>query len=246
MKITQKKGFTMAELVVVVLIIGILSAIALPQYKSIVTRARYTDMRMVVEQLGDAQEAYALEHGHYATQFNQLKDFSVKGWTADGNLLQKKNNDKLIASISLSKVYATRDDVQGHMSNFSDTADEWAINGALYDGNGNNIINRYLLYLPHGFNRPGERQCRSVVGEGDKINQRHPNNHLCDSVGGVACWRETGENVYTIEELVNNSRQGRNVCRAWDGTAQDIESVAFFMAYYGSDWRSSVQGNVAK
>ena len=39
----NKKGFTLVEILTVVIIIGILSALALPQYRRVVERARATE-----------------------------------------------------------------------------------------------------------------------------------------------------------------------------------------------------------
>lgn len=63
----NKAGFTLIELLVAVLIIGILAAVALPQYELAVDKSRATEALTWVKHLKDAQELYRMSNGTYAT-----------------------------------------------------------------------------------------------------------------------------------------------------------------------------------
>lgn len=69
MKNVTKNGFTLVELLVVVLIIGILSSVALPQYTKAVKKARGVQVVSTVSSLAKAMNMAYLEDGRYQRSY---------------------------------------------------------------------------------------------------------------------------------------------------------------------------------
>src|SRR3989338_7695592 len=68
----KNSGFNMIELVGVVMITGILSALAIPQYINIVERSRQTEALTNLATIRGAQTRYYLENAIYASNFTVL------------------------------------------------------------------------------------------------------------------------------------------------------------------------------
>ena len=69
----HKKGFTLFEVLVVVIILGVLATIALPTYHKVVRKSRVADGLNSLDMLAGAQEKYFMEHGFYAQSMADLK-----------------------------------------------------------------------------------------------------------------------------------------------------------------------------
>ena len=78
----KNRAFTLIELLVVVLIIGILAAIALPQYQKAVMKSRLVQMQVHLDALRKAAEVYYLANNVYPAGVDAL-DIDITGSAAE-------------------------------------------------------------------------------------------------------------------------------------------------------------------
>ena len=91
----SRKGFTLIELVVVVVIIGLLATIAIPKFTNTKEKAHIAAMKSDLRNLATAEEAFFYDSSKYTLSFAQLANFTPtegvtitineatpKGWSA--------------------------------------------------------------------------------------------------------------------------------------------------------------------
>ena len=81
----NNKGFTLLELLVVVLIIGILAAIALPQYRFAVYRAKLVKLMPLMKAVKQANQLYYMNNGRYTHDFTEWDIGLPEGTTQTGD-----------------------------------------------------------------------------------------------------------------------------------------------------------------
>ncbi|MGO4415522.1 type IV pilin protein [Cupriavidus sp. KB_39] len=69
----RMQGFTLIELMITVMVLGILAAIAYPQYGQYVTKARRTEAKAALARVQGAQERYFTVNNKYSSDPAQLK-----------------------------------------------------------------------------------------------------------------------------------------------------------------------------
>ena len=106
----NNNAFTLIELLVVVLIIGILAAVAVPQYQKAVEKSKSAQALTILKTVYNAAEAYYLANGTYATSFDELSvDIpwtGIQGWCPLPVAYTRSNADWSV------QLYRTSDDMQ--------------------------------------------------------------------------------------------------------------------------------------
>lgn len=68
----QEEGFSLSELMIVIVIIGILAMLAIPRFMGVTVEAKMTEAKMMLKQLHTLQSAYYYAHDRYAPSLDAV------------------------------------------------------------------------------------------------------------------------------------------------------------------------------
>ncbi|MCH8335553.1 MAG: prepilin-type N-terminal cleavage/methylation domain-containing protein, partial [Proteobacteria bacterium] len=86
------RGISLMELMIVVVIIGILTAIAYPSYRQFVTKAKRTEAKSALLQIATMQERFYLQNSTYTS------DLTALGFPVAANFLT--DSDSYIVNVT--------------------------------------------------------------------------------------------------------------------------------------------------
>ncbi len=89
---TEQRGFSLIELMIVVVIVSILFAVVIPTYQTSVTKSRRADAKSMLLQILQAQEQFFAENLSYTT------DFSLLGYSANTEIESDEGYYRITAS----------------------------------------------------------------------------------------------------------------------------------------------------
>jgi len=67
MNMAKQRGFTLIELMIAVVVIGILAAIAVPNYQEYMTRSKRTEGMALLQEMAARQERFYAQNNNYVT-----------------------------------------------------------------------------------------------------------------------------------------------------------------------------------
>jgi len=89
LKINSQTGFSMTELMVVLVIIGVLVLLALPRLAPVVTKAKTTEAKLMLKQVHTLQKSFKFEHDRYSIELTDI-GFEQEKLTTEGGQARYK------------------------------------------------------------------------------------------------------------------------------------------------------------
>lgn len=104
----KEDGFSLAELMVVLVIVGVLVLLALPKLMPIVTKAKTTEAKLQLKQLHTLEQSYKFEHDRYSRGLSDIgfeqEKLVAQGGQARYGVEVTSADDKSFLAIAVSTV----------------------------------------------------------------------------------------------------------------------------------------------
>lgn len=89
--IDLKKGFTLIELMTVIIVVGIIASLSIPGYRTIMARTKQEKMRNTLRLIARYEEAFFVQNGYYAPGQPGLESYTFE-ISHDGSLSPQEVN----------------------------------------------------------------------------------------------------------------------------------------------------------
>lgn len=148
MKKVSKYGFTLIELLIAVIIVAVLIAVAVPQYKRAVLKSRYSALLPIARHIKTAQEVYYLGNSYYSDDLRRL-DLEATGTITSADTVTYGDNTKV-------QISTTPGDEEEE-----DDAYIYVLTSK------KGLNNNYIMYQEHSKNYAGNIHCEAKEGDAD-------------------------------------------------------------------------------
>ena len=113
------RGVTLMELMIVVVILGILTAIAYPSYRQYAAKAKRTEAKVALMQIAAMQERFYLQNHTYTEDMTDLGFPVGENFTTDSNAYVVNVTAADAATFSATAIYQNADVEAGKCATFS-------------------------------------------------------------------------------------------------------------------------------
>lgn len=188
-----KTGFTLLELLVVVLIIGILVAVAFPQYQVAIDKAEYVQLMSDVDAVKKAEEIYFMANGDYTKDLHDL-DIELMGY---GDPDGRPSMEHSYWNNHCYNGHCGYLEMKGAIWRGVDQHNERKTQSNIFSNSGRSGA-LYYVYLDQAYAINGDNIIRPTDEKRMCIaRDNHPRSHrVCKALGGKICHDKLMDNNY--------------------------------------------------
>ena len=175
-------GFTLVEILVVVLIIGILSAVAVPMYQGAVDKSRWSTLLTSAKALQTAQEVAHMENGSYSSDLESL-DIALAGNIQDNTYYMTDGQ------YSIETKAPSQSSINGHLNTLPNVRLSMALK----------MPDNYLFCEAKAGDARAQRLCEKLL-MGQKAGSKNGYDKYILDYDGPCAWANTTGQCYVSEE----------------------------------------------